>query len=156
VGIFLKLHHLSKNLNYTQIVAGILIGATIQAAGSDYAADGSIEVDALQNTTINETLGAVTINNTNNPLDSGPTYREIALQPEQYEGQTVTVTGTADVEVGTGLKPVLENQQGLRIEFKCDKYAEEFNTDLGTEITVTGEVRDLDRGYTVVCTEPPR
>jgi len=154
VGIFLKLHHLSKKLNYTQIVAGILIGAAIQAAGSDYAADGSIEVDALQNTAINETLGAVTINSTDTPLDSGPTYREIALQPEQYEGQTVTTTGTLDV--ATGLKPVLENQQGLRIEFKCDKYAEEFNTDLGTEITVTGEVRDLDRGYTVVCTEPFR
>jgi hypothetical protein len=88
------------------------------------------------------------------------TLKQVALNPDDYEGDEVTVTGYYNT---LSLEPLLQTRGGYKIKLECEQYSDAMSFQHANEYTVTGEVEkkpksdqfDLYYGTYLKCTKPP-
>ena len=160
MGIFLKMHRISKNVNWLQVGLAFLIGMSFQAVALDYSESGNLEIPYFES--LAEKINSTNLGETG---FTGVGLRELALNPEKYEGEEVTVRGQK------ALGEVIRTEKGANIAYDCSQFNDAIALTTGETYTMTGKIRSKDeysgfnfetgeteytKEYYLYCTEPPR
>ena len=149
-------------MDVKSLSAGVLIGFIVTATLISHTSQGRAIVNTMENNT-----SSLNIQNLASELEetvSTASIQSISLNPEEYNGQNVTLTGDPVVVIDAPVDYALEDESGYSVLFDCSEYLSNYNPG---DYTITGEVQKVTisadsyyesgtNTYTIFeCTEPP-